>query len=70
MTGALTRAADRPFLGVLLMLAFCALAPVGDAMAKLLGARMALGQLIAVRFAIQAAVLRRRWRWRSARRCA
>jgi drug/metabolite transporter (DMT)-like permease len=52
-----TRAADRPFLGVLLMLGFCALAPVADAMAKLLGARMGLGQLITVRFAIQAAVL-------------
>jgi len=53
----MSRPLDRPFLGVLLMLAFCALAPVADAMAKVLGARMGLGQLITVRFAVQAAVL-------------
>ena len=34
-------AADKPFLGILLMLGFCVLAPVGDSMAKLLGARVA-----------------------------
>jgi drug/metabolite transporter (DMT)-like permease len=50
-------AADRPLLGILLMLGFCALAPVGDALAKILGARSGIGQLIVVRFAIQALIL-------------
>lgn len=49
--------ADRPFLGVLLMLGFCILAPMGDALAKLIGDRLPLAQLVAARFAIQAAVL-------------
>lgn len=49
--------ADRPVLGVMLMLGFCAMAPLGDASAKALGATMTLGQLLLVRFAIQAAVL-------------
>jgi drug/metabolite transporter (DMT)-like permease len=49
--------ADRPLLGVLLMLGFCMLAPVGDAIAKLLGETVPLGQLVAVRFAMQAAIL-------------
>ncbi|WP_341365522.1 DMT family transporter [Yoonia sp. BS5-3] len=48
---------DRPFLGVMLMLAFCVLAPLGDSMAKLLGGAVALGVLILARFAIQAALL-------------
>ena len=48
---------DRPFLGVLLMLAFCLLAPLGDSFAKLLGGDVGLGVLIFTRFAIQAAVL-------------
>ncbi|QIE57117.1 DMT family transporter [Pikeienuella piscinae] len=50
-------ATDRPLLGVLLMLGFCALAPMGDSMAKLLGATIPLLQLLLVRFAIQAALL-------------
>lgn len=49
--------ADRPFLGVMLMLAFCVLAPLGDSIAKLLGGTVALGLLIFVRFGVQAAVL-------------
>ncbi|MEO1639221.1 MAG: DMT family transporter [Pseudomonadota bacterium] len=49
--------ADRPYLGVLLMLIFCVLAPLGDSMAKLLGATVALTFLILVRFGIQAAIL-------------
>ncbi len=60
---------DRPLLGVLLMLGFCIVAPIGDAVAKLLGASVPLGQLLLVRFAIQAAVLipiviltRRQWK--------
>jgi drug/metabolite transporter (DMT)-like permease len=53
----MTRSADRPLLGILLMLGFCAAAPVGDALAKLLGTRMGLGQMIVVRFALQALLL-------------
>ena len=48
---------DRPFLGILLMLAFCVLAPLGDSMAKLLGGAVTLGTLVFVRFAVQAVVL-------------
>lgn len=48
---------DRPFLGVMLMLAFCVLAPLGDSIAKLLGSIVALGVLVFVRFGIQAAIL-------------
>jgi drug/metabolite transporter (DMT)-like permease len=39
------------------MLGFCALAPVGDAFAKLIGAAVPLAMLIFARFAIQAAML-------------
>lgn len=53
----LARQADRPLLGVMLMLGFCALAPMGDASAKALGATIGLGQVLLVRFAVQAAVL-------------
>lgn len=49
--------ADRPLLGILLMLGFCILAPLGDSIAKLLGEHVSLGQLLAVRFALQAAIL-------------
>ncbi|MFP7673562.1 DMT family transporter [Marivita sp. S0852] len=48
---------DRPTLGILLMLGFCIVAPMGDALAKLLSDRVSLGQLLLVRFAIQALVL-------------
>lgn len=48
---------DRPFLGILLMLGFCVLAPLGDAMAKLLGQQMSVGFLLLVRFAVQAVLL-------------
>jgi len=48
---------DRPFLGILLMLGFCVLAPLGDAMAKLLGADLSVGFMVFVRFAIQALLL-------------
>ncbi len=48
---------DRPFLGVLLMLAFCVLAPLGDSVAKLLGGAVALGVLLLVRFALQWLIL-------------
>jgi drug/metabolite transporter (DMT)-like permease len=48
---------DRPFLGVMLMLAFCVLAPLGDSIAKLLGGTVAISVLILVRFGVQAAIL-------------
>jgi len=48
---------DRPLLGIALMLGFCVLAPFGDALAKLLGSEMAVGQLVTLRFAFQAAIL-------------
>ncbi len=49
--------ADRPVLGVLLMLGFCILAPAGDSIAKLLGATVPLLQLLMVRFGLQAVLL-------------
>lgn len=48
---------DRPILGIALMLGFCILAPLGDALAKLIGATVPLGQLVLVRFAVQALIL-------------
>ena len=60
---------DRPVLGILLMLGFCIIAPLSDALAKLLGATIPLGQLVFIRFAVQAVllvpvviVLRMEWR--------
>jgi drug/metabolite transporter (DMT)-like permease len=50
-------AADKPLLGIMLMLAFCVLAPVGDAIAKILGQTVPVGQLVLVRFAVQAVLL-------------
>lgn len=48
---------DRPFLGILLMLGFCVMAPMGDAIAKLLSSVIPLFQLLLVRFAVQALLL-------------
>jgi drug/metabolite transporter (DMT)-like permease len=48
---------DRPVLGILLMLGFCIVAPLGDAVAKILGQSVPLGQLLLVRFAVQAVIL-------------
>lgn len=48
---------DRPLFGILLMTGFCVLAPLGDAIAKLLGATIPLMQLLLVRFAVQALLL-------------
>ncbi len=48
---------DRPLLGVLLMLGFCLVAPMGDATAKLLGDRVPLVQLLLCRFGLQALLL-------------
>ncbi len=47
---------DNPVLGILLMLGFCVLAPLADAIAKLLGARMDVGQLVLLRFLAQAVI--------------
>ena len=48
---------DRPVLGILLMLGFCLLAPLGDSIAKLLGDTIPLGQLLLVRYLVQLLVL-------------
>lgn len=48
---------DRPTLGIALMLGFCIMAPLGDAIAKTLSDSVALGQLLLVRFGLQAIVL-------------
>lgn len=48
---------DRSLLGIMLMLGFCVLAPVGDAVAKILGQTVPIGQLVLVRFAVQALLL-------------
>lgn len=48
---------DRPLLGIVLMLAFCVLAPTGDALAKLLGGQLPLLELLTARFGIQAIML-------------
>ncbi len=44
-------------LGILLMLGFCVLAPMGDSIAKLLGQRLDVGILVTVRFAVQLIIL-------------
>ncbi|SLN16912.1 Riboflavin transporter [Pseudoruegeria aquimaris] len=48
---------DRPVLGIVLMLGFCVLAPLGDAVAKLLGSRMGVGELVFLRFLFQLVIL-------------
>ncbi|CUJ91609.1 carboxylate/amino acid/amine transporter [Ruegeria denitrificans] len=48
---------DRPVFGIVLMLGFCIIAPMGDAMAKLLSETTPIGMLVFVRFAVQALVL-------------
>ena len=49
--------ADRPVMGIGLMLGFCVLASLGDAVAKLLGESVSLGQILYIRFAVQALLL-------------
>ncbi|MFK7837236.1 MAG: DMT family transporter [Sulfitobacter sp.] len=60
---------DRPYLGIALMLGFCIVAPMGDAIAKVLGDRVPIGQVVLIRFAVQVVILaplvwaqRRLWR--------
>ncbi len=48
---------DRPVFGIVLMLGFCVLAPLGDAMAKVLGETTPIGLLVLVRFAVQVMIL-------------
>ncbi len=48
---------DRPLLGLLLMIGFCIVAPLGDSVAKLLGDTQPLGQTVLIRFALQALLL-------------
>jgi len=48
---------DRPAFGVVLMLGFCVIAPLGDAIAKVLGGTWPLLLLLVARFAIQFALL-------------
>ena len=48
---------DRPVFGILLMLGFCVLAPLGDSIAKYLGGTIPLLQLLLVRFGLQAVLL-------------
>ena len=48
---------DRPLLGIALMLCFCVIAPLGDAVAKLIGESVALGPVLFMRFAVQLLLL-------------
>lgn len=48
---------DKPLLGIALMLGFCIVAPIADAVAKLLGDSVPLTQVVLLRFALQAVVL-------------
>lgn len=48
---------DSPLTGITLMLGFCIVAPMGDAVAKLLGASVPLAQVVLIRFALQVALL-------------
>ena len=49
--------ADRPLLGIFLMIGFAVFAPGMDAMAKLVASDIPVGQIAAFRFSIQAAIL-------------
>lgn len=53
----MTQTLDRPLLGILLMTGFCILAPLGDGMAKYLGAAIPVFQIVTIRFAMQAVML-------------
>jgi len=48
---------DRPILGITLMLGFCVLAPMADAVAKLLGNSIPLTEVVLIRFGLQALIL-------------
>ncbi|MEM9249608.1 MAG: DMT family transporter [Pseudomonadota bacterium] len=57
MRSLLIPAADRPVLGIFLMLGFCVLAPLADAIVKILGDAVPLAMVIFLRFLIQAVLL-------------
>lgn len=46
-------AGDRPLSGIILMVAFCMLAPISDGLAKLLGGSLAIATLLLFRYGIQ-----------------
>ena len=48
---------DRPLLGILLMAAFCVLAPFADAIAKVLGSSVPVVQIVTYRFVFQLLIL-------------
>ena len=48
---------DRPFLGILFMMAFALVAPAMDAMAKATPAEIPVAQILAARFGIQSLIL-------------
>jgi drug/metabolite transporter (DMT)-like permease len=48
---------DRPLLGILLMLGFCLFVPFSDALAKMLGPTVSVGQLVFARLAMQVILL-------------
>ncbi len=48
---------DKPLIGIVLMLGFCIVAPIGDAVAKLLGTSVPLAQVVLIRFAVQVLLL-------------
>lgn len=49
--------ADRPMIGIAMMLGFCIIAPLADATAKLLGDRVPLLQILVIRFGLQVVLL-------------
>ena len=55
--GATQVEADRPFIGIILIIMFCFLAPLGDGIAKYLGATISIAQILVIRFSIQAILL-------------
>lgn len=57
MTDAQSQAQDNPFLGVLLMLAFCALIPLSDALGKILGATLPIALIVLARVSVQVGLL-------------
>ena len=54
---------DKPIIGIALMLAFCITVPFGDALAKLLGDRIDVAQLVAIRMGVQVVILYPFVRW-------
>ncbi len=53
----LARPLDRPVFGMVLMLGFCVAAPLSDALSKLAAGDFPVLQIVAIRFAVQAATL-------------